>query len=107
LVGKRFNTLEVDQENNFILHTFDFSTEALAFEDSFNNNQYNIVRIDILKQINEIKKTDNDAGATLKMLAGKTKNVKSDKIKYEITKEEIISKTIPPSEVESVLASNN
>lgn len=107
LVGKRFNTIEIDKEDNFILHTFDFSTDGLAFEESYNNNQYNIVRIDILKQIAEIKKSDNDASATLKMLAGKTKNVKSDKIKYEITKEEIISKTIPPNEVESTLASSN
>jgi hypothetical protein len=106
LVGKRFNVLEIDIDNNFILHTYDFSSGGLAYQDSFTNNQYNIARIDILKQIKEIQKTDIDANKTLKMLAGKTKKVKSDTIKYEITKEEIIAKTISPEEVSSILASN-
>jgi hypothetical protein len=105
LVGKRFNVLEIDEENNFILHTYDFISGGLAYQDHFDNNQYNIARIDILDQIEEIRKTDIDAKKTFIILAGKTKKMKSDIIKYEITKEQIIARTISPEEVTSILAS--
>lgn len=104
LVGKRFNSLEITSEGKFVLHTYDFVTPGLEFEENLEDDKYNSVRLDVLEQIKEVQNAGEEVERTMKMLSKKTKKVLSKEVIYEIKRQEIMTTLIPIGEFNKKMA---
>ncbi len=105
LYGKRFYTLEITDEETFILHTYDFESSSVPFVSGTDDQEYNSVRIEMLEQIQNTLAQSKSSKVLAKILEN-TDHREEKLVKTEVEQIRLSENMIPFEDVEKRFAQN-
>ncbi|MBK23211.1 MAG: hypothetical protein CME70_04320 [Halobacteriovorax sp.] len=105
LYGKRFHTLEITDEETFILHTYDFESSSVPFVSGFEDQEYNLVRLEILEQV-QATLAESRSSAVINKILENTSHREERVVKTEVEQIRLSENMIPFEDVEKRFAQN-
>jgi len=105
LYGKRFHTLEITDEETFILHTYDFESSSVPFVSGFEDQEYNLVRLDLLEQV-QATLAESRSSTVINKILENTTHKEQRVVKTEVEQIRLSENMIPFEDVEKRFAQN-